>query len=110
MDDYLYSELLHDHASIPSSEDEIVVSAFIALIIGHIFDYSQDSNPEILEHFDSLDDVDEGEALGGGDDDCAVELQLLAETQLDVAGAWGHVDHEVVQLAPVRLIEELGDD
>jgi hypothetical protein len=104
MDDYLYSELLHDHASIPSSEDEIVVSALIALIIGHIFDYSQDSNPEILEHFDSLDDVDEGEALG------AVELQLLAETQLDVAGAWGHVDHEVVQLAPVRLIEELGDD
>ena len=81
-----------------------------ALIVGHVFDNAEDAHPQVLEHLDALDDVDEGEALRGCDDDCAVEFELLAETQLDVSCSRGHIHHQVVQLTPVRLVDELGDD
>ena len=87
-----------------------MVSALAALIIGHVLDDAENAHAQILEHLDALDDINEGEALRGGDDDCAVELELLAQTQLDVACSRGHVYYQVVQLSPMGLVDQLGNN
>lgn len=91
IDDYLYSELLHYEAGVSFAEDVVVVVAFTALEVGHVLYDSEDSYSEILEHLDAFDNVDEGESLWGCDDDCSVEFQLLAKTELDVSCSWRHI-------------------
>ena len=98
------------HLGIPPTKDPILVAALPALIVGHILDYAQNTHPQILEHLDSLDHIDEGQPLRSGHDDCPVEVELLAETELDVASSRRHVHDQVVELAPVGLVEELRDD
>lgn len=102
--------MLHDHRCVSPSEDLIVMPAFSALIIGHIFDDAQDPYPKVLEHLYALDDIDEGKTLRGGNDDCSVEFQFLTETQLYITSSGGHVHDEEVQFTPVCLVDELGDD
>ena len=78
MERYLNAELFDDHLGVASSKNEIFVSALSALIIGHVLNYSEDRNSEILEHLYSLNDVHEGKSLGGCHDYCSIEFKLLA--------------------------------
>ena len=50
---------------------------------------------------------DEGDFLGGGDDDGAVEGEGLDDGELDVSGAGGEVEDEDVEFSPGDLVEEL---
>ena len=61
----------------------------------------------LLEHLEALARVDEGDVLRRGDDHGARHGHLLRERELDVAGARRQVDHEVVEVAPAGLGEEL---
>jgi hypothetical protein len=68
---------------------------------------AQDRDSDLLEHLEALARVDERDVLGRGDDDGARDGHLLRERELDVAGAGRQVDHEVVEVAPLGLAEQL---
>src|SRR5690606_26735527 len=48
--------------------------------------------------------------LRRGDYHGTVHEGVLHQGELRVTGAWRHVNYEVVQLAPLHVTEELGDD
>ena len=64
-------------------------------------------NADLLEHLEPLAGVDQRDVLGRGDDDRAGHRHALGERQLDIAGAGGQVHHQVVDLAPLGLVQQL---
>ena len=62
---------------------------------------------DLLEHLEALARIDQRDVLRRGHDHRAGHRHLLRERQLDVAGAGRHVDDEVVDLAPVRVLQQL---
>lgn len=62
---YFNTELLHHHFSVTFTENLILSSTFATLIVSHIFDNTQNVDSKILEHFDSLDDINESQSLWG---------------------------------------------
>lgn len=74
IDAYLYSELLHYHAGIPPAEDQVVMLAFAAFIIGHILDNPQYPHSKVLEHLNSLDHIDEWQSLRCSDNDGSIKF------------------------------------
>ena len=73
----------------------------------HVFDDADHRDVDFAEHFDAFFAVQQGNVLRGGDDDGAGDRDFLAEGELDVAGAGGHVDDEVVEFIPQGLLEQL---
>ena len=61
---------------------------------GHVFDHTQHLGAGLLEHLSGAPRVDQGNLLRRGDDHHPVQLQLLDQGQLDVAGAGGQVDDQ----------------
>src|SRR6266571_1375220 len=88
-------------------EDVLLVTAVRADVRAHVLDDAEDGNADFLEHLEALAGVDERDVLGRGDDHGARHRHLLGERELDVAGAWRHVDDEVVDIAPARVLEQL---
>lgn len=86
---------------------EVVFFTGVAFEPRHVFDESEDGNVDFGEHGDGFTGVDEGDFLGGGDNDGASEGDGLDDGELDVAGAWGEVEDEDVEFAPGDLFEEL---
>src|SRR5690554_8066175 len=76
----------------------------------HVLDYAQHRDVDFAEHFDAFFAVQQGDVLGGSDDDGADDRDFLGQGELDVAGAGGHVDDEVVEFVPEGLLEQLHDD
>ena len=60
-----------------------------------------------LEHADSAADIAGRDLLRRRDHDCAIEIDRLHERELGITGARGHVHNEVIELAPLDLLEEL---
>ena len=65
--------------------------------IGHILDQAEDRGGRLLEHRGGPPGVDQRDFLRRGDDDHPVELHLLDQGQLNVAGARRHVHHQHIQ-------------
>jgi hypothetical protein len=61
----------------------------------------------LLKHLDALFGVQQRNVLRRGDDHGAGHGHALAQRELDVAGAGGHVDDQVVQVFPVGLAQQL---
>ena len=87
------AELVDQTLAVAGTKRESWFGTSGALVEGHVLHHRDSRHVYSLEHLDALDDVDEGEALRGCDDDCAVEFELLAETQLDVSCSRGHIHH-----------------
>ena len=83
------------------------MAAVAAHVGGHVLDDAQDGHAHLLEHLDALLGVQQRNILRGGDDHRAGHGHALAQGELDVARARGHVDDEVVQVFPVGLAQEL---
>ena len=73
----------------------------------HVLDDADDGNAHFLEHLEPLARIDQRDVLRRRDDHRAGHRHFLRERQLDVSGAWRHVDDEIVQLAPVGILEQL---
>ena len=108
-------ELLgHAHATV-LAKDVFFVAAVRAAEHGHVLDHAQHRHRDLLEHLQALAGVQQGDVLRGGDDDGGGQRRTLADAQVDVAGARGHVDHQVVQrlaaffgrLTPVGQAQQL---
>ena len=58
----------------------------------HVLHHTQNGHAHFFKHFDALSSVQEGNVLRRGHNDRARERHTLAQGQLNVASAWGHVD------------------
>ena len=76
----------------------------------HVFDDAEDFDIDLAEHFDGFANIGEGDGRRRGDDDGARDGDGLDERELDVAGAGGKIDDEVIELAPLDAAQELNDD
>ena len=104
---YIDAELFHDQLGVTLPEHKVLVSAFGTLVVSHVLHDPQNTHAQFLEHFDSLDHVHECQTLRGGHNQSPVEFQLLAQTDLDVSRSRGHIHHQVVQLSPLGLMQQL---
>ena len=73
----------------------------------HVFHHAQYRDVHLVEHLDALARIQQGQVLGRGDDHRTRHRDLLRQGQLDVTGARRHVDHQVVEIAPVGLGHQL---
>ena len=89
------------------AEDVLGVPAVRADVDAHVLDDADDRDADLLEHLEPLARVDQRDVLRRGDDHRAGHRHLLRERQLDVAGAGRHVDDQVVEVAPVGVLEQL---
>ena len=83
------------------------MAAFAAHVHGHVLDDAEDGHAHFFKHLDALARVEQGDVLRRGDDDGTGHGHTLAQGQLDVAGAGGHVHDQVVQVFPVGLAQQL---
>ena len=89
------------------SEEEVFLVAMVADEVGHVLDDAEHGHVDALEHEDAAGNVDQREGMGRGDDNGAIERGLLDERELDIARAGRHVDDEVIEVAPIGLVEDL---
>ena len=71
----------------------------------HIFHQAEDRHADFLEHAQAFAGVEQGDVLRGGDDDGAGDRHFLRQGELNVAGAGGHVDDQIVQIVPAGVIQ-----
>lgn len=90
-----------------AGEDPRLVTALRAGEEGHVAHHAEHGDVHALEHAEAADGVAQGDVLRRGHDDGAVEDDLLADGELDVAGARGQVEEEHVQGTPGHGVEEL---
>ena len=84
------------------------VAAVRADVHGHVLDQPEHGDVELLEHLQRLARIQGGDVLRRGHDHRAGHRDLLRHGQLDVAGARRQVDHQVVEVAPAGVVEQLG--
>src|SRR5690606_5277805 len=96
------------HALRPASaKDVALVPAAGTDVEGHVLDHAEDRDADLLEHLQPLARVDECDVLRRGHDDGTRDRDLLRERELDIAGAGGQIDDEIVEVAPARVLQEL---
>jgi hypothetical protein len=78
--------------------------------VGHVLDDAEDFDVDLVEHFEGLAGVLEGNVGRSRDDHCAGKRHGLDQRDDDVTGAGRQIDEEYVELAPFHLLEELADD
>ena len=89
------------------AKDVFGMTALAAHMDSHVFHDPQNRHTYFLEHANALQGVNQGDVLRRGDDDSACQGNALAQGQLDIAGTRGHVDDEVIQVAPIGLPQQL---
>ena len=83
------------------------MAAVAADMHGHVFNNAEDGHAHLLKHLQALLGIDQGDVLRGGHDDGAGDGHALRQGQLDIASARRHVHHQIVQILPARLAQEL---
>mmetsp|Transcript_19753 Transcript_19753/g.54381 ORF Transcript_19753/g.54381 Transcript_19753/m.54381 type:complete len:332 (-) Transcript_19753:445-1440(-) len=78
--------------------------------VAHVLHDGHGWHGQLAEHGDAALHVDGAQLLRSGDDDRRRDLTDLRDREVYVPGARRHVQHQVVELAPVCLVEKLGDE
>ena len=73
----------------------------------HVLDDAEDRDADLLEHLQALARIHQRDVLRRGDDHRAGDRHVLRQRQLDVAGARRQVHHQIIELVPVRLVQQL---
>src|SRR5205809_4714038 len=89
------------------AENMALMAAFRADAGRHVLHHAEDRNADLPEPPEALARIDDRDVLRRGDDDGAGHRHFLGERQLDVAGAGGQVDHQVVEVTPARVLQQL---
>ncbi|KAG0192387.1 hypothetical protein DFQ28_009340 [Apophysomyces sp. BC1034] len=96
-----------DALAAAGAEDMLGVAAMGADMDAHVLNNAQDRHADLLEHLQALSRVEQRNVLRRRDDHRAGHRHALRERKLNVPGARRQVDDQVVQVAPVRLPEQL---
>ncbi len=75
----------------------------------HVLDDAQHVRPVLPEHLNASTGVAHGDGLRRRDDDRPRHGEVLKHRQLDVARPRRQVHHEVVELPPRHVLEEVGE-
>ena len=102
--------VLGDGLDLGLAKDLVARAAVRALVVGHVLDERDHGDVHMVGHADGLLDDHVDEHLRGSCHDDALERELLEDGHGDVAGSRRHVDEQVVELAPVDVAVELGED
>ena len=78
--------------------------------VAHVLDDAENFDVDLGEHLQSLARILKADVAGRGDDNCAGEGNGLHERDDDIAGARRQIDDEVVEFAPINLLQKLADD
>ena len=104
----LDSELVGGVLSSAGLEDVGDLSAVGADESAHVLHDTDDWDVGDAGEGDCLPGVEEGDLLGGGDDDGTVGLgDELDDGECFISGSRGHIDDEIIQRAPVDVLDEL---
>ena len=101
--------LLGEALAAATAEDVGHVAAVRAHEAAHVLDDPDDRHVQPAQHRESLGDVRERHVLGRGDEHGATDRHGLGERELRIGGAGRQVHHEVVQLSPLHVAQELRD-
>src|SRR3954452_23568740 len=96
--------------SSPLAEDIALVPTFGTHEVAHVLDDAQRRHIQLLIHPHGAPRVGNRNDLRSRDDDAAGDGDRLAQRERDVAGAWWHVDDQIIDILPSRAAEELLDD
>jgi len=80
------------------------MTALGANVGSHVLDDAEDRNVHFFEHHETLTGVHQSDILRSGHYHGAGQRHFLGKRQLDVAGSRGHINDEVIQIFPVRLL------
>ena len=75
----------------------------------HVFNDTENGNLCFFEHGNGFAGIQQGNFLGSANNYRSRQWEQLRERQRHIASSWGHIDNQVVQFAPVRIFEKLGD-
>mmetsp|Transcript_14132 Transcript_14132/g.30434 ORF Transcript_14132/g.30434 Transcript_14132/m.30434 type:complete len:311 (+) Transcript_14132:328-1260(+) len=101
------SKFVLEPRGVASTEQKVPVAGVWRDEVAHVFNNADGRYVDLVEHRDALHDVHERQLLRRGDDHGGVNVECLAQRELHVAGSRRHVQHEVVQLAPIRRRKQL---
>jgi len=73
----------------------------------HVFDDAKAGDLNLAKHLDALFRIQQRYILRRGDDNGAGHRHLLRQCQLDITGSRRHVDDQVVEIFPQRLVQQL---
>src|SRR6056300_830273 len=85
------------------------VTTFRAAVQRHILNHTKNRHFNAPEHLDPSASIKQCNVLRGSDDNCTIDGNLLAQSQLNIARPWRQVDHQIIEVAPVRLPEHLSE-
>ena len=94
----------------PLGENVDLVMAVRAGKVAHILDDAEHFDVDLREHLHSLARVLQADIAGRGDDHRAGQRNGLDQRDHHVAGARRQIDDEVVEFAPIHLLQKLADD
>ena len=89
------------------TEDPLKVTAVGALEERHVFHNAEHRDIHLAEHHESLHGVKRRDVLRRGDNNGAGDRYLLGKRELNVTGSRRHIDHQIVEIVPVRLLQEI---
>ena len=78
--------------------------------VAHVLDDAEHLDVDLGKHLECLARVLQAHVAGRGNDDCAGERHGLHQRDDHVAGARRQIDDEVIEFAPIHLLQELADD
>ena len=87
----------------PAEDAVLAVGQIGRREVRHVLDDAEHGDLHLLEHLESLARVDQREVVRGGDDHARPRAEPLGEREGRVAGPRRHVDHQIVELAPLHV-------
>ena len=101
--------LRHRGAAVVAEDVVFLVRMLLRREPGHVLHQPEDGpvDGRVLEHVHAFLHVGEGHGLGRRDDDGAFHRDIVHQGDVDVAGARGHVDEQIVQRTPLDLQDHL---
>ena len=92
------------------TEDIVFLIATITDKIAHVLNNTEKGNFDLLKHFYALVRINQADFLRSGHYHRAGNWCLLSQGQLHIAGTWRQVDNQVIQLAPLHVLQKLLND
>ena len=68
--------------------------------VGHIFDYAEDRDIDLVEHLQAFSRIDEGKVIRGRHDDGSRQRRLLSQCQCCISRSWRKVDDQIIKFSP----------
>src|SRR5207237_4290891 len=89
------------------AEDVLRMAAFRADVDRHVLDDADNVHTYLYEHLEALACVDQRDVLRRRHDDGTGDRHFLRQRELDVAGAGRKIDDQIIDIAPVRILQKL---